>query len=526
VYCQLETLRHCLPPSVRGVLDELPETLDETYERVLRDINKANREHAHRLLHCLTVAIRPLRIEELAEVLAVDFDATRQGGIPKLNPDWRWADQHQAVLSTCSSLIVIVDDGDSRVVQFSHFSVKEYLTSDRLAQSSEDVSRYHILLEPAHTLLAQACLGVLLRLDDDVNEKNAKDIPLAEYAARYWVDHAQFEDVSSRIRETLEFFFDADQPHWAAWIRVYNIDDYIDKYWALPFDDDEHDAFPLYYAALCGFSDLVEHLIDKSPEHINARGGRMVTPLMAALHGKHFRVADSLFRQGADVDALGHKEDTPLATVSWTGSVDTVRLLLDHGADANAYGRGHFTSLHLAAFYADLESVQALLEHDVDINARNVFGEVPLHLAAGPFGDSHHILFSCPYKYRRNHIYHCHITIIQLLLNHAADVNARDNAGSTPLHHSPCRQKPFSTSYGSAEGAHLLLKHGAKKDAKDNEGRTPIQLALEQGRYEMAELMWGHGAPRGSKIVVGAWRDPISSRTYGFFYEYMTTRRR
>ena len=125
MYCQLERLRHCLPPSVRGILEELPETLDETYERVLRDINRANRQHALRLLHCLTVAIRPLRVEGLAEVLAIDFDATRQGGIPKLNADWRWADQHHAVLSICSSLITIVDDEDSQVVQFSHFSVKE-----------------------------------------------------------------------------------------------------------------------------------------------------------------------------------------------------------------------------------------------------------------------------------------------------------------------------------------------------------------------------------------------------------------
>jgi len=158
--------------------------LDEPYERVLRDINKANREQAHRLLHCLTATMRPPRVKELAEVLAVDFDAARQGGIPKLNPDWRWMDQHQAVLSTCSSLITTVGGEDSRVVQFSHFSVEEFLTSDRLAHSSEDVSRYHILLEPAHTLLAQACDGVLLRLDDDVDRENAKDIPLSEYAAQ------------------------------------------------------------------------------------------------------------------------------------------------------------------------------------------------------------------------------------------------------------------------------------------------------------------------------------------------------
>jgi hypothetical protein len=114
VYCQLEALRHCLPPSVRGILEELPETLDETYERVLREINKANREHARRLLQCLTVAFGPLRVEELAEVLAIDFDAPAHGGIPQLNPNWRWADHHQAVLSTCSSLIAIVDDGDSK----------------------------------------------------------------------------------------------------------------------------------------------------------------------------------------------------------------------------------------------------------------------------------------------------------------------------------------------------------------------------------------------------------------------------
>ncbi len=76
VSCQLETLRPCLPPSVRQILDELPETLDETYERILQEIPKSNRVYAHRLLQCLTVAVRPLRVEELAEVLAVDFDAT------------------------------------------------------------------------------------------------------------------------------------------------------------------------------------------------------------------------------------------------------------------------------------------------------------------------------------------------------------------------------------------------------------------------------------------------------------------
>src|SRR5712672_4200728 len=192
-FCQLEVLRDCLPSSVWRFLEELPESLDETYERILKEIKKPNRDHARRLLQCLVVAIRPLRIEELAEVLAIDFDNAE--GIPKLNPSWRWEDQERALLTSCSSLIAIVDTGSSRVVQFSHFSVKEYLTSERLATSSQDVSRYHIGLETAHMILAQACVSVLLQLDDHDEQDNVeKDAPLAIYAAEYWARHAQFKD--------------------------------------------------------------------------------------------------------------------------------------------------------------------------------------------------------------------------------------------------------------------------------------------------------------------------------------------
>jgi len=93
-------------------------------------------------------------------VLAVEFSPDE--GIAKLNEDLRWEDQEQAVLSACSSLITIIDSGDSRVVQFSHFSVKEFLTSDRLAESPADtLRRHHIRLESAHTIMAQACIGML-----------------------------------------------------------------------------------------------------------------------------------------------------------------------------------------------------------------------------------------------------------------------------------------------------------------------------------------------------------------------------
>jgi hypothetical protein len=107
VYCQLVEICGCIPARIRHALADLPETLDETYERTLREINKANWEFAHRLFQFVAVAVRPLRVEELAELLAFDFEA---GPIPKFHEDWRLEDPMHAVLSTCPSFLAIVDD--------------------------------------------------------------------------------------------------------------------------------------------------------------------------------------------------------------------------------------------------------------------------------------------------------------------------------------------------------------------------------------------------------------------------------
>ena len=104
------------------------------------------------------------------------------------------------MLSACSSLIAVVEDRNSRVVQFSHFSVKEFLTSDRLAASKMDACHYqYIRPEPAHTIMIQACLGVLLR----INHQSMKDLPLADYAAKHFHNHAKVGDVLSCVQDGL-----------------------------------------------------------------------------------------------------------------------------------------------------------------------------------------------------------------------------------------------------------------------------------------------------------------------------------
>src|SRR5579863_1320613 len=133
-YCQLEALRQCPLRKISRALKELPETLDDTYKRILLGIPKAKREDAHRIFQWLLVSSRSLLVEEIAEVFAIDYDAETPG-IPKFDPSWRPSDAKANVLSTCSTLVSVVDVWGGKVVQFANFSVKEYLTSDRIANS-------------------------------------------------------------------------------------------------------------------------------------------------------------------------------------------------------------------------------------------------------------------------------------------------------------------------------------------------------------------------------------------------------
>ena len=391
-------------------------------------------------------------MEELAEVLAVDFGDAE--GIPKLKLNWRWEDQEQALLTSCSSLIGIVGTGGSRVVQFSHFSVKEYLTSTRLATSSGDFSCYHVDLEPAHTILAQACVGVLLQPNDRAEQDEVENSsPLAKYAAEHWVTHAQFQGVSSLLRKAMKYLFDLDKPYFATWLVLHNIDLHprtvssLDLLTSYNRTDPLISVNPLYYAALCGFRDLVEYLVFKYPQHMNTHGGHYVTPLNAALARRHFQTAELLHHSGADVDVRGIVGRTPL---------------------------------HSAAWYGDLEMVRVLLNYSADVNARSNEGWTPIHYVSQGFQHSFipDICQSLP-------------DVARLLVKHGADVNVQTSDGDnrTPLHVTMGTMK-----FHRVEVARVLLEHGGNVGAEDSDGRTPYQIASAEGYDEVMKLLLEHGA--------------------------------
>jgi len=222
------------------------------------------------------------------------------------------------------------------------------------------------------------------------------------------------------------------------WVTLYDIDTYIEDatfYQFAPGYDNKSPAAPLYYAALCGFHDLVEHFITKHPQDVNADGGYYVRPLVAALAGEHFQTADLLRHNGADLDVRGWGGRNPLHGAADSGNLEVVRILIEY--------------------------------HPAYIDAKDEDGWTPLLWASRGRNSKDG-------------------SVIQLLLEHGADINAPSQTGWTPLH--------TASSYGALEVVRLLLECGADVEAKSIIGETALQEAADRGHDEVVGLLREHGA--------------------------------
>ena len=454
----METLRRCFPSRIRQILDELPTTLDETYERILSDIPEENWKHAYRLIQCLVFSFRPLHIDELAEVFATRFNSETT---PDLIQGWRLENTEDAVLSACSSLIAIVEVGDSPVVQISHFSVQEFFMSNQLSTiSSRNVSRYYIAPEPAHKILAQACLGTLLELDEHIDKNRLEDYPLAFYAAQCWFKHARFGDVSLSILDSMGQLFDPDKPHFSAWIWIHDVhrDRRIRSIEDLPERPPPPKNTPLYYSAACGVRSLAEHVIAFYPEDVNPQEKSKWSPLRVAVENGHVDVARLLLEHGAFPNPVVGR-CTLLHHASRCDDSDDIQLLIDHGADVDCTDDTDRTPLHLASANGCVRAMQRLLLYGADVNKHMRHGWTPLHRASThgtPEG-------------------------IRLLFRHGANINEKDGIGWTALHWASFKRRPEITQ--------ALLECGADVYARDKSDRTPFQLASIWKHHDVAQLL-------------------------------------
>ena len=233
----------------------------------------------------------------------------------------------------------------------------------------------------AHTIMAQVCLGILLHLDENVTNESLKSFPLAEYAAKSWVDHARFDNVSANTQEGIRHLFDPRRPHLRILVWIYDPEI---PWWIRSERPSRPRGTCLHYAALSGFPDLVKFLVTEFSPDLNARGFFDETALHLASRDGHVEVARVLLEHGADVDARDISKWTPLRHALDEGHVEVARVLIENGADVGAQGVDGWMPLHWASRHGQAELVQVLLqvEHGAIVDAKNVLGWTPWRRAS------------------------------------------------------------------------------------------------------------------------------------------------
>jgi hypothetical protein len=105
-----------------------------------------------------------------------------------------------------------------------------------------------------------------------VDEEHFRALPMASYATKNWVRHAQFEDVALQIQDYLAYLFDPQKPHFRPQILLRGVR-YFNPTLYNPFQVGKKpvEVTPIFFAAICGFSGLARHHIMMHSPDVNAK---------------------------------------------------------------------------------------------------------------------------------------------------------------------------------------------------------------------------------------------------------------
>lgn len=201
---------------------------------------------------------------------------------------------------------------------------------------------------------------------------------------------------------------------------------------------------------------------------ISAKGLYGYSPLIGALVKRKLPNARFLLENGASVNSSeiysiwGSCRGYITALGCFGGNEQIRNLLLEFGADIKKKGRNGRTPLmEMVIEKRKLDGIKALLDLGANINTTDPHGKTPLMASADKY-------YSLP--------------ILDLLLQYdKVDVDKQNKCGWTALH--------YAARTGKREIVEKLLVAGARSTIKNWKRKTAADIAREDGRTEVAQLI-------------------------------------
>ena len=503
--CQIEVLRQCRRITIlRDALGKLPEDLDETYDRILASISKQDRRDAIIALRLLAVSQCALSVADVAEAVVIDPGSCCFDVEDRLPDPFDIVDVLSSLVS-CSSRQILIEGSDSlsgryagaelaTEIRLAHYSVKEYLVSDRIRRGSR--SWFYINPYEAHHSIARMCLTYLLQFDQPhfSSRETVRYYPFCLYAAEYWYKHAKsaydLSDGRNSMNENEDLthlvvqLLDDKTSSFINWLRL------CDPCEPLDGADDtrviECMASPMFYACYLGLKDVARLLQDQGVS-INAYSTRSAgsdnTPLNGAILGGHPHMVKYLLDCDVDVNAPSHWGRTSLHQAVLQGDKSIVELLVKHGASPESktgstlpYDPVEPPTEDILQAIASRNNVRSSLRSQISYGLKRYILSCRSH-----FESSRHAL-----KPVRHWSFYSHGSVLKTLM-YGGDEHERISAtGWTPLHEASWA--------GHTDLVRFLLQQGAEIEPKTRYGWTPLLCAAWEGHTTAARELLRQGA--------------------------------
>lgn len=194
-------------------------------------------------------------------------------------------------------------------------------------------------------------------------------------------------------------------------------------------------------------------MLQESPDLLAEKNEQGISLLMVAAYHRNEEVLDYFVK---------HKPNLNLFEAGAVGHLEMVKEnLTAHPSQIDNYSPDGFTVLGLACYFGHKNVVEYLLNRGADVNlpSDNGMRVAPLHSSVA----------------NKN------LGITALLLEHGADVNAKQALGVTPLH--------SAAHQGDPDMIKLLLDHEADTNAEMENGKKPVDFAKGATNTEVMALL-------------------------------------
>jgi ankyrin repeat protein len=207
-----------------------------------------------------------------------------------------------------------------------------------------------------------------------------------------------------------------------------------------------------------------------------------VEPLFHAIQNSDLRAVKHLLDRGVDANAHDADDTPALMAAVLYADAGCVKLLLDRGANPNATNKAGATALMWAV--PDIAKVKLLVASGADVNASSKnLGRTPLLIAAS-FPES--------------------VPVLQLLLDHGADIHAKDRRGTHALGRAALS--------ADVEVVRFLVEHGC--DPNESGYGTTIRYARQYRPTLEYLLSKGAKVEKDALAMAAHWQDPKLIETW------------